>query len=405
VTPYYAVAAVAAGVAFVVTPAVRAVVVRLGWFDVPVDRKVHSSPTPSFGGIALYVALLASFAATYPFASLRAAFRFSEAFGVLLGGAVVLGLGIADDHRDLSQPAKLAGQLFAGGILFLSGVQMSFFWLPGIGVISLTPDLSAIATIGWIILLTNAVNYIDGLDGLAAGLTAIAAGALFVYSTRLPPEFLGPSPLAPLVAAALFGACVGFLPYNFWPARIFMGDTGAMPLGFFLAGATISMIGRFTGPGSAGGRLALPLIFTPIVFLALPIGNFVFVTTRRMLNRQPIMAGERDEHIHYRLLRLGHTHRRAVLVMYAWALVLAVGLVVAGTISWGRFLLAFAVAGGTVLVVTLEPLRRLDSSSDVFDPQPGSAAIFGDGPLSPPTPPITRGETPRTPPRTPPGTL
>jgi UDP-GlcNAc:undecaprenyl-phosphate GlcNAc-1-phosphate transferase len=119
------------------------------------------------------------------------------------------------------------------------------------------------------------------------------------------------------------------------------------------------MVGRFTGPGSAGGRLALPLIFTPVVFAALPVGNFVFVTLRRLRNRQPIMIGERDEHIHYRLLRLGHSHRRAVLLMYGWALILAIGLVIAGTISWGRFVLAFAAAGGIVVLLTLAPsLRR-----------------------------------------------
>jgi UDP-GlcNAc:undecaprenyl-phosphate GlcNAc-1-phosphate transferase len=235
---------------------------------------------------------------------------------------------------------------------------MSFFWLPGLGTISVSADISAILTIGWVVLMTNAVNYIDGLDGLAAGLTSIAAGGLFLYYTRLPALFVGPDPLAPLVAAALVGACLGFLPYNFYPAKIFMGDTGAMPLGFFFAGGTISMIGRFTGPGSFGGRLALPLIFTPVVFLALPVGNYVFVTLRRLLTRQKIMVGERDEHIHYRLLYLGHTHRRAVLLMYGWAMLLAVGLVIAGTISWGRFVLAFAAAGGTVLLLTVAPSLR-----------------------------------------------
>jgi UDP-GlcNAc:undecaprenyl-phosphate GlcNAc-1-phosphate transferase len=356
---YLLVGAVGAVIAFLATPLVRVVVVRRGGFDVPVDRKIHRDPTPTYGGIAIYIGFASAFAAATAIGPLREAFRFSEVFGILVGGLVVLALGVADDRHDLSPTAKLAGQIFAGGILYLSGVQMSFFWLPGIGTISVSPDISAILTIVWIVLLTNAVNYIDGLDGLAAGLSAIAAGGLFVYSTRLPEEFLGPDPLAPLVAAALVGACVGFLPFNFHPARIFMGDTGAMPLGFFLAGATISMIGRFTGPGSAGGRLALPLIFTPVVFLALPLGNYVFVTLRRLANRQPIMVGERDEHLHYRLLQIGHSHRRAVLVMYGWALVLAVGLVVAGTISYGRFVLAFAVAGGTVLLLTIAPrLRR-----------------------------------------------
>lgn len=360
VTAYYVVMAVAAGASLVATPLLRAVVVRLGWFDVPVEGKAHSAPVPGFGGIALYVSLVTSFVAAMLLTPLRDTFRFSEAFGLLIGGAIVLVIGILDDHHDLPQLPRLAGMIFAGVIVYLSGVQMSFFWLPGVGTISLTPELAGVSTILWIVLLMIAVNFIDGLDGLAAGLTAIAAGALFLYTTRLPQEFLGPDPLAPLAAAALFGACIGFLPFNFFPAKIFMGDTGAMPLGLFLAGATISMIGRFIGPGSAGGRLALPLIFTPIVFAAIPVGNFIFVTLRRLKNRQPIMVGERDEHIHYRLLQLGHSHRRAVLVMYGWALVLAIGLVVAGTISWGRFLLAFAAAGGTVLLVTLAPLRRTD---------------------------------------------
>ncbi len=331
--------------------------IRLGGLDVPTNRKLHQVPAPTFGGIAIYVGVVIAFTFALTIADLREAFRFSEVFGLLLGGFVVLLLGILDDHRDLSPPAKLAGQVFAGGILYLSGVQMSFFWLPAVGVISLSPDISAVLTIVWVMLLTNAVNYIDGLDGLAAGLAAIAGGGLFIYSTRLPSEFLGPDPLAPLATAALVGACIGFLPHNFNPARIFMGDTGAMPLGFLLAGATISMIGRFTGPGSAGGRLALPLIFTPIVFLAVPLTNVALVTLRRLANRRPIFSPD-NEHIHDRLLRLGHSHRQAVLVMYGWALLLAAGLVVAGTISWGRFVLAFAVAGGTIIVLTLAPRLR-----------------------------------------------
>jgi UDP-GlcNAc:undecaprenyl-phosphate GlcNAc-1-phosphate transferase len=374
VTSYLAVAAVAAVASYACTPLVRTVVVRMGGLDVPVDRKIHRVPTPTYGGIAIYVGVAAAFLVA-KLGPLRDTFRFSDALGILLGGLVVLALGIADDHRDLSPTAKLAGQIFAGGILYLSGVQMSFFWLPGVGVISISPDISAILTILWIILLTNAVNFIDGLDGLAAGLTAIAAAALYVYSTRLPAEFLGPAPLTPLVAAALVGACVGFLPHNFWPAKIFMGDTGAMPLGFFLAGATISMIGRFTGPGSAGGRLALPLIFTPVVFLALPLGNFVFVTIRRFMNRQHLMVGELDQHIHYRLLELGHSHRRAVLLMYGWASMLSIGLVIAGTISWGRFVLAFAVAGGTVLLLTLSPaLRRGQNGTQPSEESPADVA-------------------------------
>jgi UDP-GlcNAc:undecaprenyl-phosphate GlcNAc-1-phosphate transferase len=362
---YLLVGGAAAAAALVLTPVVRAVVVRRGGYDVPVDRKVHHAPTPTYGGVAIYFAFAIGLASATAVSSLRGAFHFSELSGLLVGGFIVMVLGILDDHHDLSRPARLAGEFFAAGIVYLSGIQLTFFWLPVIGVISLSPDISAVLTMVWFVLLTNAVNYIDGLDGLAAGLTAIASGAVFIYSTRLPAQFLGPDPLAPLVAVALVGACIGFLPYNFNPARIFMGDTGAYPLGFFSAGATISMIGRFSGPGAAGGRLGLPLVFTPIVFLALPLGNFVLVTIDRMRKGQPVMVGERDQHIHYRLLELGHTHRRAVLVMYCWALVLAVGLVVAGTIPSGRFVLAFVCAIGTIVLLTLAP--RLRGSGDEVD--------------------------------------
>jgi UDP-GlcNAc:undecaprenyl-phosphate GlcNAc-1-phosphate transferase len=357
-TPFLAVGGAAALLGYFLTLVVRAIAKRVGAYAVPRDRKVHRAPTPTLGGLAVYAGFVAAFGVAGLFPSLRETFSFSEVFGLLLGGLIVLVLGIVDDRYELSPPAKLPGQIFAGGIVYLSGIQMSFFWLPGVGVISLSGDVSAILTIFWIVLLTNAVNYIDGLDGLAVGLSAIAAAAIFSYSRLLPSPFLGPAPLAPLVAVALAGVCIGFLPLNFYPARIMLGDAGAMPLGLFLAGATISMIGRFNGPGDAGGRVALPLIFTPIVFLALPVTNFVFVTGRRLLGGQALMKGRWDEHIHYRLLRLGHSQRQAVLVMWGWGALLSSGLVVAGRIPSGRFYLAFAIGIGTVVLLTLAPRLR-----------------------------------------------
>jgi UDP-GlcNAc:undecaprenyl-phosphate GlcNAc-1-phosphate transferase len=357
-TPYLVVGGTAAIMGYLLTLVVREGVKRIGAYAVPRDRKVHRAPTPSLGGIAVYIGFVAAFGVAAMIPSLRGTFGFSEVFGLLAGGLLVLVLGIADDRYELSPPAKLAGQIFAGGIVYLSGIQMSFFWLPVLGVISLSADVSAIFTIFWIVLLTNAVNYIDGLDGLAAGLSAIAAAGLFFYSKLLPASFLGQAPLAPLALVALAGVCIGFLPLNFYPAKIMLGDTGAMPLGFFLAGATISMIGRYSGPGAAGGRVALPLIFTPIVFLALPVTNFVFVTLRRLFAGRQLMKGRWDEHIHYQLLRLGHSQRQAVLVMWGWAAILAAGLVVAGRMPWGRFILAFAVGIGTVMLFTLAPRLR-----------------------------------------------
>jgi UDP-GlcNAc:undecaprenyl-phosphate/decaprenyl-phosphate GlcNAc-1-phosphate transferase len=356
--PYLIVAAVGASVAVVATPVVRVAVSRLGGYDVPTsDRKVHTQPTPTYGGVSIYVAFAAAFVSAMLIPALRDAFQPGEATGILLGGAVVLALGIIDDKRELSWPPKLAGQFVAAAILYFSGVELAFFWLPGIGEIALSAQVSAVLSILWIVLLANAVNYIDGLDGLAAGLTVIAAAGLFLYARGLPEEFLGPDPLAPLVLAALVGACAGFLPFNFHPASIFMGDTGAMPLGFFLAAATISLIGRFAGPAGAGGRLGLPLIFTPIIFLAIPLVNVALVTLRRLWARRPLFEDDAG-HIHDRLLRFGHSHRQAVLLMYGWALLLTAGLVVAGTMAWGRFLLAFAMAAGTVLLLTFTPALR-----------------------------------------------
>lgn len=357
-TPFLAVGGAAAVLSYVLTLAVRVAVKRVGAYAVPRDRKVHRAPTPTLGGIAVYLAFVAAFAIAAFVPALRGTFGFSEVFGLLVGGLIVLVLGVIDDRFELSPAAKLPGQVFAAGIAYLSGVQMSFFWLPVIGVISLSGDVSAILTIFWLVLLTNAVNYIDGLDGLAAGLTAIAAAGLFFYAKLLPQAFLGPAPLAPLAAVALAGVCIGFLPLNFYPARIMLGDTGAMPLGFFLAGATISMIGRFNGPGAAGGRVALPLIFTPIILLALPVTNFVFVTLRRLLSGRALMKGRWDEHIHYHLLRLGHSQPQAVLVMWGWGALLTAGLVVAGRIGWGRFILAFAIGIGTVVLLTAAPRLR-----------------------------------------------
>src|SRR5438477_10222482 len=146
---YYVVGAIAAVVSFLCTPLVRAVVVRLGGFDIPVDRKVHHAPTPTYGGIAIYLAFAAGIAGASAISGLRGAFHFSELLGLLVGGFIVMVIGILDDHHDLSRPARLAGEFFAAGIVYLFGLQMGFFWRPAIGVTSLSTDISAVLTIVW----------------------------------------------------------------------------------------------------------------------------------------------------------------------------------------------------------------------------------------------------------------
>lgn len=351
---YLSIAAVSGLVAFLLTPAVKRVAVARGYIDSPTDRAVHLSPTPTIGGVALVAGIAAGFAVAAVVPALRDSFRFTEAAGLVAGAILTLVLGLLDDRHELSPRAKFAGQVFAAGIVYLAGVRLTYFWTPGLGVLYLSPDISAIATVLWIVLLMNATNFIDGLDGLCAGLTAIASAALLVYTLDLPSQFLGPDPVAPLVSAAVFGACLGFLPHNFNPAKIFMGDTGAMPLGLLLGGATVSVIGRYAGGPSSVGRVALPLIFMPLVLIAVPLADLLLAVFRRWRAGKPVTVADK-EHIHHRLMNIGHSHRRAVLIMYGWAALLAGGLVLAGRVPWGAYTLAAVVLTATVAVVTILP--------------------------------------------------
>ncbi|MDP9207539.1 MAG: undecaprenyl/decaprenyl-phosphate alpha-N-acetylglucosaminyl 1-phosphate transferase, partial [Actinomycetota bacterium] len=240
---------------------------------------------------------------------------------------------------------KLAGQILAATTMTLAGVQVLFFWLPSVGpldegVISLAPELGIPITVLLVIVTVNAINLVDGLDGLAAGLVAIGAMAYFVYSYRTGATgLIAQDSPAPLLSALLFGICAGFLPHNFNPARIFMGDTGSMLLGTLLAGATITGIGRTTQP-QAGDQFALLIpVAIPILVLALPFLDTLLAVGRRMRSGAGIMTADK-QHLHHRLLEIGHSHRRAVLILYAWSALLA-GSVVALSFTGPRRVLPF----------------------------------------------------------------
>jgi UDP-GlcNAc:undecaprenyl-phosphate GlcNAc-1-phosphate transferase len=204
-------------------------------------------------------------------------------------------------------------------------------------------------TVAWVLLMVNAVNLIDGLDGLAAGICIIAAGAFFIYVQAGPtPTFDGPNPPAAVISAVTAGAALGFLPHNFYPARIFMGDSGSMLLGVLLAAATISGVGRTLAP--TGGDIAafsIPILI-PVIVLAVPLTDVALAVVRRIRRGRPVFAPDKD-HIHYRLQEIGHTHRRAVLVMYLWSILLA-GTGLAVTFINGRGILA-VVVGLSLLVI------------------------------------------------------
>jgi len=363
VLPYVGVVLATALTTFLATPVVRWLASRFGAIDRPSDRKVHPKPTPTLGGLALWLGILAGLWAASMIPSFRGVFALSsEPLGVAIAGTVIVALGAFDDLRGIAAPAKVAGQVLAGGILLLFGVQLVYFWFPGLGVLSLSPDLAVPLTLLWVLGMVNALNLIDGLDGLAAGVAAIAAGAFFVYafqaadsSFAVDPGGAGPSP-AGLFSMLVVGAAIGFLPYNFNPARIFMGDSGSMLLGLVLAAATVSGVGRTDVPTNPDfAALAIPVMI-PLLVLAVPFTDVVLAVIRRLRRGRAVFRPDK-EHIHHRLLEIGHSHRTAVLLMYLWSALLA-GSALAITYVRSRAL-ALVFLGGVLLLLVGTAVPRV----------------------------------------------
>jgi UDP-GlcNAc:undecaprenyl-phosphate GlcNAc-1-phosphate transferase len=241
---------------------------------------------------------------------------------VVLGGAAIFGIGLIDDVRDMSAPAKVAGQVLAASILYFLGVTMYEIKVPLAGLIALSPGITPLITAIWVIALTNAINLIDGLDGLAAGIVAIGGGALAAYGLRL--MQLGVLPLdniGPLIAVIACGVCLGFLPFNFHPAKVFMGDAGALFLGLLMAASTMVIGGRVPVTSGSTYFFFAPL-FIPLFILGVPILDMAFAFVRRTARGGQFHAADK-EHIHHRLMWLGHGQRRSVLILWAWTAVLS----------------------------------------------------------------------------------
>jgi UDP-GlcNAc:undecaprenyl-phosphate GlcNAc-1-phosphate transferase len=357
VRDYLVILAVTAGVSFIATPLIRRLSLRLGWIDRPSDRKVHPKPTPTAGGIAIYLAILVGlgFARFVPF--LEDLYRTtSELDAAAIAATMMVIVGVVDDTRGVSALGKLTAQILVAAVLVLLGVQLLWFYFPGQGVLSLSADLAVPLTVVWVVILVNAVNLIDGLDGLAAGIVTIAASAFFVYIVRS-----GGGPVEPSVPALLSvvaaGAAIGFLPWNFHPARIFMGDSGALTLGLVLAVATVSGVGRsVSGPGVGDlTALAIP-VAVPLFVLAVPLLDVVVAVARRL--RRGISIGHPDkEHLHHRLMELGHSHRQSVLLMYLWSALIS-GCALAVAFIDGRIVVGSIVGSALVLAVALPWIFR-----------------------------------------------
>ncbi len=341
VREYLLVALTAAVVTFLLVGLVRLLAFRIGAVAYPRQRDVHVKPMPRMGGLAMYGGVLGGMLLAHQLPVLRAAFDFSDdPWAVIAAGGVIVLVGVLDDRFELDSLTKLAGQVTSAGILVLFGLQWLLFWIPwgdgdGRGsFLVLDQNQGALLTVLLAVTMVNAMNFVDGLDGLAAGIGLIAAVATCAFCIGVLAKNggdVGSYPPA-LIAATLAGACLGFLPHNFNPARIFMGDSGSMLIGLMLAAAVTSASGKLNY-GSIDqsietvdllGLLSPLLVVAAVLFV--PMLDLLMAVVRRTRRGESPFSADKM-HLHHRLLEIGHSQRRAVLLIYLWAGVLAFGAV------------------------------------------------------------------------------
>ncbi|WP_433036231.1 glycosyltransferase family 4 protein [Actinomycetospora sp. CA-053990] len=366
---YLLVGLCAAVVTYLLTGLVRRLAIRAGAIAVPRGRDVHTVPIPRLGGIAIYLGVVAGVFVASQLPVLRRAFDYStETVAVLVAGGLIVTVGALDDRYGLDALTKLAGQATAAGVLVLMGVQWTAVYLPwgGTGgstgsVLLLGQDQGVLITVFLCVLLVNAMNFVDGLDGLAAGIGTIAATATCAFALGLLGQQNGDVNAYPpaLIAAVLAGACAGFLPHNFQPARLFMGDSGSMFIGLTLAAATTTASGR-TNYSTTGATGALALV-TPLIVVAavvfVPLLDLLMAVVRRTRAGTSPFAPDKM-HLHHRLLEIGHSQRRAVLLIYLWAGVLAFGAVALALID-NAFVVVWIVTVGVLVAVLASAVPRL----------------------------------------------
>jgi UDP-GlcNAc:undecaprenyl-phosphate GlcNAc-1-phosphate transferase len=345
---YVLIFVVAMAVTYLLAVVARELAMKFGAYARVRDRDVHEIPIPYFGGVAMMAGLAAAYLVStqLPFLSNSPSrdVIFHDARAIVIGGAVMCFVGVIDDIFELDAVTKLAGEVLAAGIVAIQGVQLYRLPLPGdksLSMFTLGGSQAALITVLLIVATVNAVNFIDGLDGLAAGVVGIGAVAFFTFSVLLViVNEAERATTAALLTAALAGACFGFLPHNFFPARMFMGDSGSLLIGFMLACSAISLTGRFStttlerGLHGADASLLpalLPLIL-PIAVLIVPFVDMGLAVVRRTRAGRSPMAPDK-KHLHHRLLEIGHSQRRAVVVMYLWAALVAFGVVLMSLFS------------------------------------------------------------------------
>jgi UDP-GlcNAc:undecaprenyl-phosphate/decaprenyl-phosphate GlcNAc-1-phosphate transferase len=370
VREYVLVFLIAAAVTYLLTVIAREVALRLGAVAGIRDRDVHDEPIPYLGGLAMYGGMVAAYvvARDLPFLSRSQDFVFADVGKVLIAGGLICAVGVLDDIFELDALTKLGGQVLAAGALVAFDVRFYFFYQPDGGAIGLRDEQGALLAVFVVVATANAVNFVDGLDGLAAGVVGIGAIAFFVFCYQLANlNNLSLATAGALLSALLAGACVGFLPHNFNPARIFMGDSGSMLLGLMLSASAITLTGELnpadiqTTPDSTVSPLLMFIpVFVPISILLIPLADLGLAVIRRTRRGQMFYHPDK-QHLHHRLLEIGHSHPRAVLIMWLWAGLFGFGTVLAGLYAgplvWWSLgtMLVVTVVGTIVIPLTYRP--------------------------------------------------
>lgn len=355
---YLLVLLASAAVTYLTVPVVRWYAVRWHVMADIRDRDVHAFPIPRLGGVAMYLGFLAGMLVASQLGFVSSVFSESnDALAVITGGTLIFLVGVIDDIWGLDALTKAAGQILAAGAMVVQGVQL--LWLPFAGITVLDYNTSIILTVLLVVVTVNAINFVDGLDGLAAGIIGIGSLAFFAFSYLLSVDRgIDRATTAALLSTVLAGICVGFLPHNFNPARIFMGDSGSMLAGLLLSASVITLTGKIDP--YAIDDSALPSTFMPLVLpfavLAVPLVDLLLAVFRRTRARRSPFAPDK-QHLHHRLLEIGHTQRQAVLVMYLWASALAVGSAVAARATVRTGLFTALVIAVVAVLATKRPRR------------------------------------------------
>jgi UDP-GlcNAc:undecaprenyl-phosphate GlcNAc-1-phosphate transferase len=373
VREYILVFLVAATVTYLLTVIAREIALRTGAVAEVRDRDVHAEPIPYLGGLAMLGGLVAAYvvARELPFLSTSGPFVFRDAGIVLIAGALICAVGVLDDLFELDALTKLGGQVLAAGFLVAFGIQYIFFPQTNGNQFSLDSGQGALLT-GFVVVATvNAVNFVDGLDGLAAGVVGIGAVAFFLFSYQLSnANGVSLATTGALLSAALAGACAGFLPHNFHPARLFMGDSGSMLIGLVLSASAVTLSGQFSADqisvGADGSRASflptlLPVVL-PLSILIVPLIDLVLAVVRRTRAGRSPLAPDK-QHLHHRLLEIGHSQRRAVVIMWMWAGLVAFGTVIAslyeGPWMWSSLAAMFTIVVSMTFVLPIVKKPRI----------------------------------------------